>query len=90
MESIWTIHKNILMTSNNGYDRKERPQIPFAEYLLDVDRVDNEIIIARCIKELITTEINKLPTHMKNNALATICKYLITYRPNIKFKQVNK
>ena len=40
--TICCIHNNVLHATNNGFDRDEKPSIPFLEFLQDVAQAVNK------------------------------------------------
>lgn len=61
-----------LMTSNCGYDKKERPLITLGEFLQDVAQIDDKREFTRLVNGMINDEIKYLPEPMKSIALKTI------------------
>lgn len=75
----YNLEGGCLMTSNNGYDKEEKPMIPFGEFLQDVAQIDNKREFIRLVNNMIDTEIKYLPDPMKSIALKTIEEFKENY-----------
>ena len=42
MPNIWCIINGVLHTTNNGYDKNEKPIIPFLEFLQDIAEIGSK------------------------------------------------
>lgn len=83
MTTHYFIKDNIVMTTNNGYDKKEIPFIPLREFLLDVWNGLATIDPQRCqsrfndlVSDLLLKEIGILPRDLKNAGLDVVEKLL--------------
>ena len=75
----YNLEEGCLMTSNNGYDKEEKPMIPFGEFLQDVAQIDNRRTFIRLVDNMIETEIKYLPDPIKSIALKTIEEFKENY-----------
>ena len=79
--SIWCIKNGVLYTTNNGFDKNEKPIIPFLEFLQDVAQVDNKDLFIKLTNDMVKNdeEIKLLPKHMYMMALKDIALFRKNY-----------
>ncbi len=78
MTTIYLLQNDVLLTTNNGFDKFMKPLIPFEEYLEDCCFVDKETFFD-LLKEIYNDEIKKLPFHMKSKAVSIIVDWKKNY-----------
>jgi len=69
---MYKINDGVLYTNNNGYDKLIKPMIPLSEYLEDCHLISTFKEFKEMTDDMIKTEINLFPKHMKDMALNDI------------------
>ena len=82
MSMYFLSETGVLMTTNNGWDKKTVPFISVDEFLGDCSLVDNYEIFKNLLDELYRDEIVYLPLHMKKEAV----KIIVDWRKNYATK----
>lgn len=79
MNTKFIIKNNVLMTSNNGYDKDTIPYIPVYDFVIDIWNGIALTNPSRCnelfndlVSDWLLKEIRFLPKHMKNMAMKDI------------------
>ncbi len=85
--TMWIMKEGVLHTTNNGWDRNEKPMIPFAEYLQDVAQIGNKQLFMNMTSQLYKDEVSKLPEDMKRQGVSTIVAFCRNYD---EWKQIQK
>jgi len=83
--TIYFIQDEKLYTTNNGWDKKEKPCIPLMEFLEDVLQIRN-IVSEDMSKKILRTsindienEINRLPSNMKTLGFTDLTMFKSLY-----------
>ena len=69
---IYIINDGVLYTNNNGYDKLIKPMIPLSEFLEDCHFLSTFKEFKEMTDDMIKTEIDLFPKHMKDMALNDI------------------
>ena len=79
--SIWCIKNGVLYTTNSGFDKNEKPIIPFLEFLQDIAQVDNKDLFIKLTNDMVKNdkEIKLLPKHMYMMSLKDIALFRKNY-----------
>ena len=81
MPNIWCKINGVLHTTNNGYDKNEKPIIPFLEFLQDIAQIGSKDKFIQITDDFIKNdvELKLLPKHMYIMVLKDISLFRKNY-----------
>ena len=81
MPNVWCIINGVLHTTNNGYDKNEKPIIPFLEFLQDIAQIGSKDKFIQITDDFIKNdvELKLLPKHMYIMVLKDISLFRKNY-----------